>query len=130
MRAGRALRQIVIAQIEAEVSALAGRVFDQATADADYPYASLGPSYWNDRSVACIESRLYTLQIDVWHGSASKGVCEDLVDDISAAMVGWSDTDRIKMHPFEVSLVRVMDDPNGSVHGVIQIEALVEATSA
>ncbi|MFD2843519.1 DUF3168 domain-containing protein [Paracoccus cavernae] len=65
MRAGRAIRQAVIARLEAEVPALTG-VYDRATESEVYPYVSLGPSFWNDESVECIEARSYTLQIDVW----------------------------------------------------------------
>ena len=39
----------------------------------------------------------------------------------------WSDTSVLTMHPLSVSLVRIMDDPDGvSVHGVVQVEAMVE----
>ena len=128
MRAGRTLRRMVMDRIIAQVPDLDGRVFDKATEDEAYPYATLGPSYWGDDSVECIEAREITLQVDVWHSSSSKGELEDLVDDVTAALKGWADTTALTMHPAEISLVRIMDDPDGvSVHGVIQIEAIVEA---
>ena len=128
MRAGRLLRQIVRARIMAQVPALSGKVFDRATEGLSYPYATLGPSYWSDTSVQCIEAREVTLQIDIWHSQSNKGVAEDLTDDIATALRGWADTDALTMHPLRVSLVRVMDDPDGqSVHGVVQVEAMVEA---
>lgn len=127
MRAGRVLRQIVRARIMAQVPALAGKVFDRATEGLAYPYVTLGPSYWSDTSVQCIEAREITLQIDIWHSQSNKGVLEDLTDDVAAALNGWSDEVALTMHPMRVSLVRVMDDPDGvSVHGVVQIEAMVE----
>lgn len=126
MKVGRELRSLVIERLEAEIPALAGKVFDKATADTTYPYASLGPSYWSPRPVTCVTARLMTLQIDVWHRESSKGECEDLVDDVSAALDGWSDTTDLTMHPLAVSLARVMDDPNGDVHGVVQVDVLVE----
>ena len=126
MRAGRALRQIVRARITAQVPALTG-VYDVAKESAVYPYATLGASYWTDGSVECIEAREITLQIDLWHSQSNKGVAEDLVDEITTALRGWADTDALTMGPLRVSLVRVMDDPDGqSVHGVIQVEGLVE----
>ena len=126
MRAGRVLRQIVRARIIAQVPALTG-VYDVAKESAVYPYATLGASYWTDESVECIEAREITLQVDLWHSRSNKGVAEDLTDDIAAALKGWADEAVLAMHPISVSLVRVMDDPDGvSVHGVVQIEAMVE----
>ena len=126
MRAGRTLRQIVRARILDQVPGLNG-VYDRATESSVYPYATLGASYWTDGSVECIEAREITLQIDLWHSQSNKGVAEDMVDEITTALRGWADTDALTMHPLRVSLVRVMDDPDGqSVHGVIQVEGLVE----
>ncbi|KJZ31634.1 hypothetical protein TW83_07675 [Paracoccus sp. S4493] len=130
MRAGRRLRQLVIARIEDQVAELAGKVFDQALASTAHPYVTLGPSYWNDTSVTCVKARTMTLQIDLWHSQESKGACEDLTDDIAAAIQGWSDTDALTMHPANVTLVRVMDDPSGDVHGIIQMEVLIEQDPA
>ena len=127
MKAGRVLRQIVRARIMAQVPALAGKVFDRATEGLAYPYATLGPSYWSDSSVQCIEAREITLQIDIWHSQSNKGVLEDLTDDVAAALNGWADTSVLTMHPLSVTMVRVMDDPDGkSLHGVVQVEAMVE----
>ncbi|MFC3568405.1 DUF3168 domain-containing protein [Paracoccus simplex] len=126
MRAGRILRQIVRARILDQVSGLTG-VYDRATESSAYPYATLGATYWTDDSVECIEAREITLQIDLWHSQSNKGVCEDLTDDIAAALQGWADETALTMHPLHVSLVRIMDDPDGvSVHGVVQVEAMVE----
>lgn len=127
MRAGRRLREIVRARIIDQVPDLQGRVIDKAIKSTPDPYATLGPSYWTDDSAECIEAREITLQIDVWHSASNKGVCEDLTDDIATALKGWADTDALTMHPLRVTLVRVMDDPDGkSVHGVVQVEAMVE----
>lgn len=127
MRVGRRLREIVRARIIDQVTGLQGRVVDRAVKSTPYPYATLGPSYWTDDSAECIEARDITLQIDVWHSQANKGACEDLTDDVAAALKGWADTNALTMHPMRVTLVRVMDDPDGvSVHGVVQVEALVE----
>lgn len=127
MRAGRALRQIVIARIKAQVPALGGRVYDRATETAATPYVTLGPSYWNDASVECVKGRLQTLQIDAWAIRSNKGALEDVVDDIAAALDGWADTERLTMPPMRVSMARIMDDPSGAVHGVVQVEAKLEA---
>ena len=126
MRAGRILRQIVIARIKAQVPALGGRVYDKAAETTASPYVTLGPSYWNDASVECVKARVQTLQIDVWADQSNKGALEDVVDDIAAALDGWADTAALTMQPLRLALVRIMDDPSGAVHGVVQVEALLE----
>jgi len=129
MRAGRALRQIVIARLRSQIPGVP--VVDKPTEKTPMPYITMGPSYWNDASVECIEAREVTVQIDVFDRAESKGLLEDLTDDVAAALNGWADTDALTMHPLRVTLVRVMDDPDGvSVHGVVQVEAMVEADSA
>lgn len=130
MRAGRALRRLVIARIEAQVTALAGQVYDQATATAPHPYASLGASYAIRAGAECVPAKRITLQIDIWHAGTSKGACEDLVDDVTDALDGWADTEGLTMHPLDVTMARVLDDPSGDAHGIVQIEAVVEADPA
>lgn len=125
MKVGRSLRRAVLARIAAEVTDLGGRVFDRAVAGTQHPYCTLGPSDWSPRDVDCIEGRLYALQVDIWHSAAAKGALEDLVDDVAAALREFEVED-LAMHPFEVSLARILDDPGGDLHGVIQIEAMVE----
>ncbi|MDB6455014.1 DUF3168 domain-containing protein [Falsirhodobacter sp. 20TX0035] len=113
-------------RIIAQVPALEGRVYDRATEGTSFPSCTLGPSYWTDASVECVTARQMTLQIDIWHSQANKGVVEDLVDDVTAALAGWSDPVRITMRPLVISLVRVLDEPGDRVHGVVQVEALLE----
>lgn len=125
MRAGRALRRIIMNRIIDEVPGLDGKVYDRAAEDTAYPYVTLGPSYWVDDSAECIQARSQTVQVDVWHSGAAKGALEDLVDDVSAALDGWA-VDELMMHPLQVTLARVMDDPSGALHGVVQVEAMVE----
>lgn len=125
MRAGRALRRIIMDRIIDVVPDLDGKVYDRAAEDTAYPYVTLGPSYWVDDSAECIQARIQMVQVDVWHSGAAKGALEDLVDDVSAALDGWA-VDELTMHPLQVTLARVMDDPSGALHGVVQVEAMVE----
>ena len=125
MRAGRALRRIIMDRIIDVVPDLDGKVYDRAAEDTAYPYVTLGPSFWVDDSAECIQARSQTVQVDVWHSGAAKGALEDLVDDVSAALDGWA-VDELTMHPLQVTLARIMDDPSGALHGVVQVEAMVE----
>lgn len=128
MKAGRTLRQIVSDRIIDQVPDLGGRLYDRATKTAVHPYATLGPSYWSDTSVQCIEAREITVQIDIWHNQSNKGVLEDLTDDVAAALSGWADEAALTMHPLEIDTVRVTDDPDGvSVHGIVIVRAMVES---
>lgn len=127
MRAGRVLRQIVIARIKAQVPDLGGRVYDKATEGTVHPYASMGPSDAVNESVECIRAKNISLQIDIWHGKVNKGVVEDLVDDAFAALDGYEDTSLLTMHPIEVVQTQVMDDPSDGFHGIVRIEVDVES---
>lgn len=129
MRSGRELRRAVIARLKDQVPDLGVRVYDRATESDEFPYVTLGPSSWVDNSADCIEGRDITLQVDVWCSGgpkAGKGNAEDVVDDVSTALNGWMDDDILTAHPARVTLVRVMDDPSGCVHGVVQIDVEVE----
>ena len=128
MRAGRVLRQLIIARIIAEVPVLGGRVFDKAVEGTATPYVTMGPSYWVDDSSECITSRAQTVQIDIWDEQSNKGVVEDIVDDIAAALSGYADESLLTMHPMNIVLSpRVEDDPDGiHIHGFLQVEAMVE----
>lgn len=126
MRAGRTLRKIVMDRIIAQVPALGGRVYDKATEGTVYPYASMGPSDGIPESVHCIKAKNLSLQIDIWHSKSNKGVVEDLVDDVFAALDEYEDTSQLTMHPIEVVQTQVMDDPSGDHHGIVRIEVDVE----
>lgn len=126
MRAGRTLRQLVIARIESQVTDLAGKVFDRATDDVGHPYCTLGSSDWTPQGDDCGPARQQSLQIDIWHSSSSKGALEDLTDDVAAALDGFADEDRLTMHPIEVTLIRVIDDPSGDLHGIVQLQVDLE----
>jgi len=126
MRAGRILRQIVIARLRDQIPGVP--VVDKPTQKTPMPYIVLGPSYWVSADAECIEAREVTLQIDAYDEATNKGRLEDLTDDIATALRGWADEVALTMGLLRVSMVRVMDDPDGaSVHGVIQVEGVVEA---
>lgn len=137
MRAGRAFRKAVLDRLIAEIPAIDGRAYDRATETDAYPFVTLGPSYWVNSSVECVTARNVTLQVDIWcssgagdpttgHPATGKGNAEDVVDDVTAALDGWTVGDALAASPLRVTLVRVMDDPSGCVHGVVQVTAMVE----
>lgn len=128
MRAGRVLRQLIMDRIIDQVPALGGRVYDKAVKTTETPYVTMGPSFWVDESVECITSRAQTVQIDIWHDQSNKGIMEDLVDDVTTALVGYADTDALTMHPMAIAITpQIEDDPDGvHVHGIVRVEAMID----
>ena len=125
MRAGRILRQIVIARLRDQIPGV--QVVDKPTQKTPLPYIVLGPSYWVSADAECIEAREVTLQIDAYDEATNKGRLEDLTDDIATALRGWADEVALTMHPLEIDTARVTDDPDGvSVHGIVIVRAMVE----
>lgn len=128
MRAGRALRKLVMDRIIDQVPDLGGRVYDKATEGTAYPFVSMGPSDAVDESVECIKAKNISLQIDVWGSQTNKGRVEDLTDDVAAALDGYEAISVLTMHPIEIVQTQVMDDPDGlTVHGIVRIEVDVES---
>lgn len=126
MRAGRALRRAIMDRLIEQVPEVEGRVYDRAAADTPLPYITLGPSSWTDASSDCIRGREQTVQVDVWDRATNKGALEDLTDAVADALDGW-EADAITMHLMRLMLVRVIDDPDGvGLHGIVQVEAVIE----
>lgn len=122
------LQKLIVARLKSAVPAVSGRVYDGPSETAQMPFISIGPSYFTPDDVECIRGRSETLQIDVWGSSKpNRAAVKDAVDQVYDALHGWQDTAALTMHPMRVSLVRVMDDPqSGVVHGVVQVEAMIE----
>ena len=121
------LQRVIVARLKAAVPSVAGRVYDNPGEKAPHPHITIGPSYWSPDDAECIKARSETLQIDIWASNKpDKQAAKDATDEAAAALDGWA-SDVLAMHPLRVSLVRVMDDPTpGVVHGVVQVEAMVE----
>ena len=119
---------MVVSRLKAAVPSVAGRVYDGPSETARMPFISIGPSYFTPDDAECIPGRNETLQIDVWGSSKpNRAAVKDAVDQVYDALHGWEDTAALTMSPLRVSLVRVMDDPQaGVVHGVVQVEAMIE----
>lgn len=123
------LQRIIVARLKAEVGLVGGRVYDRRAPEAaTMPFVRVGPVSGYDDSAECIDSQVVTAQIDVFASSyPDSGAVNDVTDEVRQALNGWADTDRLTMHPLRVTLWRIMDDPDPSaLHGVVQVEAMVE----
>lgn len=123
------LQRLIVARLKAAVPSVAGRVYDGPSEGAVMPFASIGPSYFVSDDAECIRGRSETLQIDVWAASKpNRAALKDAVDEVVEALDGYADTDALTMHPLRIGLVRIMDDVQANIiHGVVQVEALLEA---
>ena len=122
------LQRMVVSRLKAAVPSVAGRVYDGPSETAQMPFISIGPSYFTPDDAECIPGRNETLQVDIWGSSKpNRAAVKDAVDQVYDALHGWEDTAALTMSPLRVSLVRVMADPQqGIIHGVVQVEAMVE----
>ena len=122
------IQRVIVARLKSAVPAVSGRVYDGPSETAQMPYVSIGPSYFTPDDAECISGRSETLQIDVWGSSKpNRAAVKDAVDEVVDALDGYADTAALTMHPLRVSLVRVMDDVQQDIiHGVVQVEAMVE----
>ena len=123
------LQRLIVARLKAAVPSVEGRVYDGPSEGAAMPFASIGPSYFSHDDAECVRVRSETLQIDVWGASKpNRAALKNAVDEVVEALDGYADTDALTMHQLRIELVRIMDDPQaGVVHGVVQVEAMVEA---
>lgn len=121
------LQKLIVARLREAVPSVQGRVYDNPPETAQMPFVSIGPSYWVSDDAECIRARVETIQCDIWASNRpDKRAAKDATDEVAAALDGWAVED-LAMHPLRVSLVRVMDDlAPGVVHGVVQVEAMVE----
>lgn len=136
MSAVAALQDLIHATLIASpiVSAHVGvRVYDNPPVQPSYPYISFGPSYTNDARAECINAELITLQVDVWTSEGGdKRRCRVVADAVRWVM---NDADLVLPDPYalaqlRVPQVRVFGDPEpGIAHGVVEVEAMVEALS-
>ncbi len=118
--------------IKARLDALAifEDVYDGAPDGAEMPYAEWGSVVGRPDKADCIDSREFTLQIDIWERKFSHlSECADLVDQV---VDGLDEAVLVLADPYaavfcNVVLHRTMEDPDGvTAHGVVQVTASVE----
>lgn len=113
------------------VGLIGQRVYDKPAKDVVSPYISFGPQDFNTAEEAeCVDVEVHTLQLDCW------SVAQDGKQEAQAILAAMKRAlHRFVVEPqdgalvsIEVVLVRVVDDPDGiTVHGIMQVEAVMEA---
>jgi hypothetical protein len=126
-----ALQALLVQSLLADprVTAIVGdRVWDDIPDDPEHPYCSIGPHYHNRSDSDCIRAREHYFQIDCWtQQQGRRDQINDLTDAVESLLDGLvGDLGEHALVTSDVVLVRVLDDPDGDKHGVIQVRAIVE----
>lgn len=133
MSASAALQIALIAALRADAGVLAHlgqRIWDNAPANAAFPYLTLGPSQEMDDSAECINGAECFQQIDIWtQEDGSQLSAKQICGLVRKALHG---ADLVLADPFallliEVESYRVVGDPDDKIaHGIVNVRALVE----
>ncbi|MGB0661324.1 MAG: DUF3168 domain-containing protein [Mangrovicoccus sp.] len=131
MRAANALQAFLVQTLLADAAVteiVADRVWDDIPDSPEHPYCSIGPNYHNRSDADCIRAREHYFQIDCWtRQQGRRDQVNDLTDAIEAALDGATgDLGAHALSSCDVVLVRVLDEPDGDKHGVVQVRAVVE----
>ncbi len=131
MRRATALWVAIKAQLDA--LGIFDEVYDGAPDGAQTPYAEWGSAVGRPDKADCIDSREYTVQIDIWEKAHSHiSECSDLVDQVVDAL---DEAVLMLADPYaavfcEVVYHRTIPDPDGvTAHGIVYVMASVENVS-
>lgn len=116
------------AAVMALVNAVYDKVQDNPWGDKD-AYISRGPFYGIPDDAECIDGQEITLQLDIWSRRPDRWSMDDMIAAVRAALHEQDlDLGASALVSLRVSLWRIIDDPDPlTVHGVVQLDALVEA---
>ncbi|MFC3163060.1 DUF3168 domain-containing protein [Ciceribacter thiooxidans] len=117
---------------DAAVMALVNAVYDKVP---DSPwgdknaYISRGPFYGIPDDAECIDGQEITVQLDIWSRRPDRWSMDDMIAAVRAVLHEQDfDLGTSALVSLRVSLWRIIDDPDPlTVHGVVQLDALVEA---
>ncbi|MDI6834509.1 MAG: DUF3168 domain-containing protein [Rhizobiaceae bacterium] len=116
------------AAVMALVNAVYDKVPDNPWGDKD-AYISRGPFYGIPDDAECIDGQEITLQLDIWSRRPDRWSMDDMIAAVRAVLHEQDiDLGASALVSLRVSLWRIIDDPDPlTVHGVVQLDALVEA---
>lgn len=132
MNSAEELQRLLYATLsgDAAIMAVAGGVYDHVPAlpyKAKTAYISFGPSDASEDEAECINGVRITQQIDIWSNAQGVVECKALTDlvrrKLHQASLTLSDNALAGLY---VEIWRVIPNPGGEHHGVVQITAMVE----
>jgi hypothetical protein len=113
------------------VQALVGtRVLDKPIKEPTYPYITFGAADLRSDDAECVDTEVHVIAIDCWSiAKDGKREVKDIVAAVKRALNRYvAEPEDGALVTMDVVLVRVFDDPDGeTLHGVVQVEALMEA---
>ncbi len=136
MSAGRELWNLVRDTLLAETVVMAeiDAIYDKVPAKpwgAKKAYISRGPFFGAPDDADCIPGQEITLQIDIWSQKSNRWSVDEIIAATRAALhernLQLTENALVELR---VTLWRVIDDPDPlTVHGIVQVTALVEEAS-
>ncbi|MCB5412252.1 DUF3168 domain-containing protein [Pseudogemmobacter faecipullorum] len=133
MSASAALQIALIDALRASAgvtASLGQRIWDNAPAEASYPYLTLGPAQELDDSAECIDGSECFQQIDIWtqeDGSqlGAKQICGAVKKALHGVDLALSGGFTLVL--IEVDSLRVVGDPDEKIaHGIVNVRALID----
>jgi hypothetical protein len=127
-----ALQKLIFETLSADLllSYVVGtRIYDRPVPNAAFPFITFGPTSIVPVQDDCLLSRTETFQLDIWSTDQSGKVeAKQICDLVIAALNGVeAELEEGYATDLRVVLAQVMDDPDGkTVHGVVQIEAMID----
>lgn len=116
---------------ELEVAMGEVRLYDQAPANAQFPYLTFGRTSVYDWSTDTESGAEHLVTLHVWSKERGKSLCHALIETVRAALDDAAlvlDGHALIRLRAEYSEVRYEDD-NDVHHGLVRFRALTEATS-
>lgn len=129
------LQRSVFAALQADAGLIAAmdevRLYDQAPANAKFPYLTFGRTSVYDWSTDTESGAEHLVTLHVWSKERGKSQCHALIETVRAALDDAAltlDGHALIRLRIEYSEVRYEDD-NGVHHGLIRFRALTEAAT-
>lgn len=131
MSESNALQKLIFERLSsfAAVTAIVGtRIADAPPSTLAQPSITFGPSDAVPEDFTCFSGRVETIQIDCWsEAQDGKREAKALTDAVYKALHLYSSEPASgALVLMRVVLMRVLDDPGGGTHGIVQVECEME----
>lgn len=131
MSESNALQRLIFERLSsfAAVTAIVGtRIADAPPSTLAQPSITFGPSDAVPEDFTCFSGRVETIQIDCWsEAQDGKREVKALTDAVYKALHLYSaEPASGALVLMRVVLMRVLDDPDGGMHGIVQVECEME----
>lgn len=131
MSESNALQKLIFDRLSsfAAVTAIVGtRIADAPPSTLAQPSITFGPSDVVPEDFTCFSGRVETIQIDCWsEAQDGKREVKALTDAVYKALHLYNaEPSSGALVQMRVGVMRVLDDPAGGFHGIVQVECEME----